>query len=175
MISGHFTTATREEFINLATSVADASLAALKIDPSRPRIISITGHTDAGKSAYWDVFANHLLDKGGIFVATKSESTEKLGRFHETWVGENHELQRSLTLCFCNARGAGPTNLKEPYISLIRGDYKKLGDILVLTNAPKSFITEENRFIDIEVLSIDDHPSDGWNRSVSISCNLDLK
>ncbi len=171
MLSKAFTTTTREEFIDIAKDVADKVLTALKKSPTRPYVVSITGDIDAGKSVYWDVFATHLLDKGAIFIPSKSESTEKYGRFHETWVGENSTLKKTLTLCFCNTRGAGPTNPKEPYISLVRGDYQKLGDVVVLTNAPPGFIPEEFPRIDVNVFSMDDHPDEGWNRSVQILSN----
>lgn len=174
MLPQMFQTATREEFVDIAKDVADRVLDALKKDPARPCVVCITGDTDAGKSVYWDVFATHLLDKGAVFIASKSESTEKYGRFHETWKGENSVLQKALTLCFCNTRGAGLTNLQEPYISLIRGDYQKLGDVIVLTNAMPSFVPKKFRLMDIKIASMEDRAQDGWKRLVTITPNLTL-
>lgn len=169
MLKDSFTPVSRDEFVDIALGIAEEVLDALKKDAKYPVIVSITGHDNAGKSLYWDVFASRLLDKGGIYIHKKSESTESRGRFHETWTGENTILGKSLTLCFCNVRPIDKTGYFEPYASLVRGAYENLGDVIVLTNTPENFIPENTRIIELDIHSLDEIPESGWRRIMTVN------
>lgn len=202
-LSKEFGISSRDELVELCDQITQIIINHMSKDSSfkkRPIIIGIKGDKNVGKSIFWDGIREQLLEYGGIFVATKSESyqtdnllgyvREKIIRRFENWVGTPREKSISATklrLFFANLdllfHGYKRENMAIVYNAdqAMEGDLKalsQLGDIVIFTNSNNARAVNINYdlIIDLQHKNQDINPwkEENWNLNVNLQATSEL-
>lgn len=96
-------------------------------------VAAINGPTDSRKSLFWDEAVKKILGASAIFIASKSQSTEKDGRRYEFWIGTNSKTGEKCSLFVCNVAAVTDGN---DHFGFFDGsvDLSTLGDFVILNN-----------------------------------------
>ncbi len=166
MLKGHYATATRNEFAEIADEVACTILSKLPTLKERPYIIGINGPLNCGKSLFWDVVGAKLLGESAIFVKKNSDSFENDGRMYETWVGNNEEIG-PLKLFFWNANAPTPTRLLSGCTLKDNNPY----DVMIITNTSLNFEATHSIDMKIDIGVTNGRVDENWDRFVTLKLN----
>ena len=97
-----FNSKTREELAEFIRALACAIDPDLICYANFPFMISITGHSDAGKSLFWDEIVSALLENTAQIDPKKSMDLATKDRIFETWAGQHITTEEDLAIFTIN-------------------------------------------------------------------------
>ena len=158
---------TRDDVVSLCRQIANAIRLELISHPERenPIIIAVSGEDNSGKSLIWDAVREALFKHGGIFIPSKSESSQRhpqaIVRSYESWIGEIGNNGQEHSLFVCNVGQLFYDYMGQFHVSHIANP---MPDIIIVSKTCDTFIPAE-----LHTFEIDMGSPEKWHKTIKVT------